>query len=93
MNAALLFTGQTPLVKLVRPRGIWDPMQYLRTGLYPVYAPPELNITWRGKLSTAVLSDLTRKHKTKSLRNLAREYKVSHEAVRRVLKGADRVIE
>ncbi len=62
-------------------------MQYLGLGLYPVRAPLLLVATsqWRGKVSGLVWSELAESAKTKSLRTLAKEYGVSHEAVRRVL--------
>lgn len=62
-------------------------MQYLEMGFYPVLAPLALNIAWRGKLSTVVWSELTGKHKTKSFRSLAKEYGVSYETVRRMIKS------
>ena len=66
-------------------------MQYLELGLYPVDAPSLLVIAhqWRGKVSGLVWSELAERHTAKSLRSLAKQYQVSHEAVRRALKAAD----
>jgi DNA-binding IclR family transcriptional regulator len=41
---------------------------------------------WNGKLSLSVLPVLAEEHRSASLRSLAKEYGVSHEAVRRALK-------
>lgn len=62
-------------------------MQYLDVGLYPVRAPTRLVIAscWNGKLSPSQWQEVTKRRKTESLRCLAREYGVSHEAVRRAL--------
>ena len=62
-------------------------MQFLEAGYYPVNAPPDLYITWKGKLSTTIFCEVKEKHQTQSLCILAREYGVSHETVRRVLKA------
>ena len=72
------------------PGGIRDLKQYLHSGFYPVYAPPVLFVTWRGKLPAVQWSGITNLHKTRSLRSLAKEYGVSHEAVRRILAVANR---
>ncbi len=61
-------------------------MQYLNAGLYPVSAPLELVFNWRGKLPIAILSEITEQYRHESLRSLAKEYGVSHEAVRRTIK-------
>ena len=62
-----------------------DLMQYLGSGYYPVQAPPDFFIAWKGKLSPDILIDIKEQHKTKSLRSLAKEYSVSYETVRRGL--------
>lgn len=64
-------------------------MQYLGSGYYPVQTPPDLYTTWRGKLVTGIWIEIKEKNQTKSLRGLAREYGVSHESVRRVLKATN----
>jgi hypothetical protein len=63
-------------------------MQYLEKGLYPVKAPPHLLINWQGKISPALWLEVVEKHKTKGLREVAREYGVSYESVRRMLAAA-----
>ena len=63
-------------------------MQYLKTGHYPVYAPPELFVNWNGKLPACLWSEVLELHKTKSLRSLAREYGVPLEAMRRTISRA-----
>ena len=60
-------------------------MQYLELGLYPVQAPAQLLTSWRGKLPSYLWCEVSERRKTKSLRQLAKEYGVSHEAVRRAL--------
>jgi hypothetical protein len=61
-------------------------MQYLNDGYYPVQAPHILYISWRGKLSPSKWPEVIEQHKIESLRSLAKEYGISHEAVRRALK-------
>jgi hypothetical protein len=62
-------------------------MQYLDYGFYPVNAPSTLitHHLWRGRISGAVWPELVKRHKVESLRKLAKEYNVSHEAIRRTL--------
>lgn len=84
------------MLKLYKSKGIGDPggerdyMQYLELGLYPVHAPLLLVIAhqWKGEVSGLVWSQLAEQHRTRSLRSLAEEYGVSHEAVRRALRTA-----
>ena len=66
-------------------------MQYLQTGLYPVQAPRQLLMVWRGKLPPCLWPEVSERHKAESLRSLAKEYDVSYEAVRRALKVAEQV--
>ncbi len=61
---------------------------YLHFGFYPVQAPIQLTIVWRGKLSPSEWPEVSMKHKIESLRQLARKYEISHEAVMRALKVA-----
>jgi len=68
-------------------------MQYLQSGFYPVYAPRELFVNWRGKLSPCLWTEVSGKHKTVSLRSLAKEYGISHEAVRRAPKAISFALE
>jgi len=56
-------------------------MQYLDAGFYPILAPAPLMVVWRGKLTYSILPDISEQYKAKSLRCLAREYGVSHEAI------------
>jgi site-specific DNA recombinase len=58
------------------PENFWE-------GLYPVYVSSI--IQWRGKIQPAQWPTLIEKSKTISLRKVAKEYGVSHEAVRRTL--------
>jgi len=60
-------------------------MQYLETGYYPVLAPAELLVNWRGKLPVSMWTKAVKLHQTKSLRELAKEFDVSHESVRRAI--------
>jgi len=60
-------------------------MKIERDRLYPVNAPARLCIAWAGKIQPSVWADLAEGREGKSLRRLAREYGVSHEAVRRTL--------
>jgi hypothetical protein len=55
----------------------------LTLGLYPVSV--SLPLKTSHKLPSCLWSELTERNKSKSLRSLAREYGVSHEAVRRAL--------
>lgn len=70
------------------PEGNWNLMQYLDSGYYPVNAPPDLYITWKGKISSSIFFKVKEQPKVKSLRQLAKDYGISHEAVRRALKAA-----
>ena len=64
-------------------------MQYLDSGFYPVYAPTEIFVSWRGKLGPNLWPKVTEQNNNKSLRVLAEEYGVSYEAIRRTLDVAD----
>jgi len=75
------------------PEGQQTLKQYLGSGYHPVNAPPDLYITWKGKLIPGVIIDVKEQYKTKSLRELAREYGVSHETVRRALKAINHTYE
>jgi len=55
----------------------------LTLGLYPVFASNHTKTNL--KLPASVWPDLIEHHKTKSLRQLAKEYGVSYETVRRTL--------
>ncbi len=71
-----------------QPRGSDYPL-ILYIEIFPVLAPLYLAVPPRSnrKLDPAVWSELAEQYETKSFRSLAREYKVSHEAVRRALKA------
>ena len=68
------------------PPGVAHSNFLLTLGLYPVFVviPSESHY----KLAPSLWSGLIEQHKVKSLRTLAREYGVSHEAVRRTLEAA-----
>ena len=63
-------------------------MQYLRPGLYSVNAPLDLYIVYRGKAPQLSYSEVKERRKLKSLREIAAEYGVSHETVRRTANRA-----
>lgn len=73
----------------MRPRGDSNSyLQYLEFGLFPVYAPVTSVVKSKRKLPISLRSHLCERHKTKSLRQLAKEYQVSHETMRRTLGAA-----
>jgi len=61
-------------------------MQYLAGELFPVNAPAHLTITWTGSIQPNQWPEVVEKCRSRSLRQVAKEYGVSHEAVRRTLK-------
>ncbi len=63
-------------------------MQCLNLGFYPVQAPIQLRIVWRGKLSLSEWPEIISRHRVDSLRQLAMHYGVSHESMRRTLVAA-----
>ena len=71
----------------VRPR--WDSNRLLpendKGALYPIDATDDIH--WNGKIDPSQWAGLVKKCQTKSLRQVAKEYGVSHEAVRRTLKA------
>jgi len=58
----------------------------LTLGLYPVLS--SVPVRRKHKLPTSIWPDVLHRHKSESLRQLAREYGISHEAVRRMLVAA-----
>lgn len=58
-------------------------------GLFPVLAPSDLRVCWRGRLPSPLWPELVADSKNRSLRDLARRYGVSHETVRRLLRSKD----
>lgn len=70
-----------------RPRGGSDYHVRLYVETFPVLAPLYLTVPSRTgrKLSPYLWSEIIARHETESLRALAKEYGVSHEAVRRAL--------
>lgn len=70
----------------LRPR--WDSNRLLpendKGALYPIDATDD--IQWNGKIDLSQWAGLVQKCQTRSLRQIAKEYGVSHEAVRRTLK-------
>jgi len=67
-------------------------MQYLSGGYYPVVAPDEGAEVWNGKIARDSWSELIGECRTKSLREVARTYGVSHETVRRTLLKVDGLV-
>jgi len=61
-------------------------MQYLEVGLFPLNAPDYLSVGWMGRIQPEHWPEIIEQHKTKSLRQLAKECGVSREAVRRTLR-------
>ena len=76
------------VVKYGDPEGLWLGKQYLGMGLFPVNAPDYLVVGWNGKITISLLPELVQSRKTESLRQLANEYGVSHEAIRRTIARA-----
>lgn len=70
-----------------RPRGGLQPHVRPSDETYPVEAPLYLTISYRPsrRLLPHLWSEITARHGTESLRQLAKEYGVSYEAVRRTL--------
>jgi hypothetical protein len=65
-------------------------MQYLAGELFPVNAPAHLRMIWTGSIQLNQWPEVVERLKVKSLRQIAREYMVSHEAVRRTLRASHR---
>jgi hypothetical protein len=61
-------------------------MQYLADEFFPVDAPVHLRMIWTGSIKISQWAELVEKCKTVSMRQVAKEYDVSHEAVRRTLR-------
>ena len=79
---------EAPLRSLLNrsdPDGVRGHMQYLFSGFFPVEAPSKLSFIWTGKVHFSEWPALTERCKTTSLRQAAREYGVSYEAMRRAL--------
>jgi len=55
----------------------------LTLGLYPVFTDIPTNTHFR--IPSYLWPDLAKRHKTESLRQMAKEYGVSHEAIRQTL--------
>jgi len=60
---------------------------FIDIGLYPVILPYPIGT--RHKIPSHLWGEIIRSRGSRSLRNLAREYNVSHEAVRRAIKATD----
>jgi len=72
-----------------RPRGgSTESLQYLEIGLFPVHSPSVTEARSRRKVPSSLWSELAERHKSKSLRQLAKEYGVSHEAIRQAIARA-----
>jgi len=66
-------------------------MQYLFDGFFPVNAPTNLIIIWTGKIQPSIWPELVEKCKTRSLRQVARQYGLSLETVKRIRMACDNV--
>lgn len=73
------------------PDGGRASMKIERDGLYPVNAPAQLCAVWTGGIKPWAWGALAEGREGKTLRQLAQEYTVSHEAVRRTLKASQEV--
>ncbi len=69
------------------PPGVATSNSLLTLGLYPVIV--DLPHQSNHKILFSFWSELIKKHESKGLRGLAKEYGVSHEAVRSALKAAE----
>ena len=69
------------------PDGIRSLMQYLKAGFYPLFVPAKILalLCWKGKLTSLVIPEVMECHKNRSLRDVSREFGVSHETIRRTL--------
>ena len=65
----------------------WMYKQYIQSGYFSVNAPPELYIVCHGKIAVQYHKEIDKQSKNKSLRELARQYGVNYETVRRVIKA------
>jgi hypothetical protein len=74
------------------PDGVRGCMQCLPAGYFPVRAPHDGAEVWNGKIAWDSWSDLVEWYRTESLRQVAKAYDVSHEAVRRTLPKRDRLV-
>ena len=63
-------------------------MQYLSDGYFPIGAPDGGAGVWKGKIVCDSWPELVEQCRTRSLREVARRYGVSHEAVRRTIRKA-----
>jgi hypothetical protein len=57
-------------------------LQYLEIDLFLVYTTAVSAVRDKGKLPSRLVPELTERHRTQSLRQLANQYGVSHETVR-----------
>ena len=63
-----------------------SPLHYFEVGLYPVVVPSTSRS--RHKIPPSNWAELENSHKTNSLKNLAKQYGVSRESIRRDLRAA-----
>jgi hypothetical protein len=83
----LQYDGRSNYRLVVRPRGALDSdVQHLAYLVEPIC--PQINeiTTSQGGIPKSLQNQLAKQYKAKSLRQLAREYGVSYETVRRILK-------
>ncbi len=78
----LQYEGLSQGVLQMRPRGGLELLlpENIYVGLYPIYVAPRINS--RHKLPVSLWPEIAERRKSQSLRQLARGYGVSHEAVR-----------
>ena len=67
------------------PDGVRGNMQYPFSGFFPINTPTDITVVWKGKVQPELWPDIVEQSKIKTYRELAGEYEVSYEAIRRVL--------
>ena len=72
------------------PGGIQNLNQYINTGYYPVHTPSIYYICYKGKINTKFYGKIVADSKRRSLREIAKQYRVSYETVRRTLTAAQK---
>jgi len=63
-------------------------MQYLFNGFFPLSAPDKNLVIWNGKVQPELWPEIAEQSKVKTYRELANDYQVSYEAIRRILNAA-----
>ena len=67
------------------PEGVLGIKQYLFFGFCTIYAPVNSTEIWNGKIDPSLWPELKRKCEAGSLREVAKEYGISHDALRKTL--------